>query len=114
MKNNFHNVLKELRTENKKTQTEVARELNITQRAYSHYETGESEPSLDLLIDFAEYYKIPVDILIGRYELRKNIQKTEKPFRVQIARTYDGTSRRGTVTDEEMQKINELPDATDF
>lgn len=71
MKNNFHNVLKELRTENKKTQTEVARELNITQRAYSYYETGENEPSIDLLIDIANYYKIPIDILVGRYAIVK-------------------------------------------
>lgn len=114
MKNNFHNVLKELRTENKKTQTEVAKELNISQRAYSHYETGESEPSLDLLIDFAEYYKIPVDVLIGRYELRKNIQQTTQTVRVQIARATDGTSHRRPVTDEEMREIEKLPDATDF
>lgn len=114
MKNNFHNVLKELRTENKKTQTEVARELNITQRAYSHYETGESEPSLDLLIDFAEYYKIPVDVLIGRYEVRNTIQMAKEPVRMQIARTTDGTSHKRPVTDEEMKAIEALPDATDF
>lgn len=71
MKNNLKNVLKELRAESKKTQTQVAKELNITQRAYSHYEKGESEPSIDLLIDFAEYYKLPIDVLVGRYSLNK-------------------------------------------
>ena len=71
MKNNLKNVLKELRTESKKTQTQVAKELNITQRAYSYYETGKNEPSIDLLIDIANYYKIPIDILVGRYTVVK-------------------------------------------
>ena len=71
MKNNLKNVLKELRIESKKTQTQVAKELNITQRAYSYYETGKNEPSIDLLIDIANYYKIPIDILVGRYTVAK-------------------------------------------
>ena len=71
MNNNFHNVLKELRKESKKTQVQVAKELNITQRAYSHYETGTREPSIDLLIDIANYYKIPIDVLVGRYAIMK-------------------------------------------
>lgn len=71
MKNNFPNILKELRIESKKTQAQVAKELNITQRAYSHYETGTREPSMDLLIDIANHYKISLDILTGRYTQSK-------------------------------------------
>lgn len=71
--NNLHNVLKELRKESNKTQAQIAKELNITQRAYSHYETGTREPSIDLLIDIANYYKIPIDILVGRYAIIKNV-----------------------------------------
>lgn len=69
--NDFHNVLKSLRKESNKTQTEVAKALNITQRAYSHYETGTREPSLDLLLDFADYYKVSLDFLMGRYTANK-------------------------------------------
>lgn len=65
--NNFHTVLKELRKESKKTQTQIAKELNLTQRTYSYYETGTREPSIDTLISIADYYKISLDILTGRY-----------------------------------------------
>lgn len=64
---NFHIVLKELRKDSKKTQTQLAEELNITQRTYSNYETGTREPSIDTLINIADYYKISLDILTGRY-----------------------------------------------
>lgn len=117
MKNNFHNVLKELRAEHKKTQTEIANDLNISQRAYSYYETGESEPPLDLLIDFAEYYKVSLDFLMGRYEARSKrntIQMQQKPVGIQVARTTDGTSHKRPVTAEEMKEVEELPNATDF
>lgn len=71
MNNSFHKVLKELRAESNKTQTEVAKELNITQRTYSNYETGRREPSIDMLIDIANYYKIPIDVLVGRYAIMR-------------------------------------------
>lgn len=67
MRNNLHSVLKELRKESGKTQKQVAKELNITDRAYGNYETGIREPSIDILIDIADYYKISLDLLTGRY-----------------------------------------------
>ena len=69
MKNKLHNVLKELREKEGKTQAEIAKEVNITQRAYAFYEKGDREPSIDTLIDLAEYFKVPIDILVGRYKL---------------------------------------------
>jgi len=68
MKNNLQSVLKQLRTEKKKTQTEVAKAINISQRTYSNYETGSREPSIDTLIDIADYFNISIDLLVGRYE----------------------------------------------
>ncbi len=68
MKNNLQNVLKQLRTEKKITQTEVAKALNISQRTYSNYETGSREPSIETLIDMADYFNISIDLLVGRYE----------------------------------------------
>lgn len=72
MKNNLHNVLKNLRKEKKQTQTEIAKKLNLSQRVYSNYEKGQREPSIDTLIDMAEYFNVPLDILVGRYEKRKD------------------------------------------
>ncbi len=68
--NTLATVLKELREKNKFTQKEVAEKVNITQRAYAFYETGDREPSIDTLIKIANLYNVPIDILVGRYKLR--------------------------------------------
>ena len=71
MKSNLHNVLKQLRSEKNETQTVVAKALHVSQRAYSNYENGSREPSIETLINMAEYFNVPIDVLVGRYERRK-------------------------------------------
>lgn len=66
--NTLPNVLRELRKSKGITQKEVARDLNITDRTYGHYETGKREPSIDMLIEIAKYYNISIDVLVGRYK----------------------------------------------
>ncbi len=66
--NTLPNVLKELRRNKGMTQKEIAQELKITDRTYGHYETGKREPSIDMLIEIADYYNISLDILVGRYK----------------------------------------------
>lgn len=58
--------LKELRKENKKNQTEVAKYLNIAQTTYSGYEVETSEPTIDTLCKLADYYGVSLDYLVGR------------------------------------------------
>ena len=72
MKNNLANILKRERKKKNITQTEIAKILNISQRVYSNYECGDVEPSIDTLINMADYFGMPIDLLVGRYELRKN------------------------------------------
>lgn len=67
MKNNLKNVLKAERDKRKKTQTEIAKVLHVSQRVYSDYEQGNCEPSIDTLINMADYFQIPIDVLVGRY-----------------------------------------------
>lgn len=71
MKSNLHNVLKSLRNEKHETQIQVAKALNVSQQVYSNYEKGDRQPSIETLIDMAEYFNVPLDILVGRYEKRK-------------------------------------------
>ena len=67
----YSEILKDLRNKNRLTQTELAKEINISQRAYAHYEKGESEPNIDTLIKLADKYGVPIDILVGRYEIKR-------------------------------------------
>lgn len=61
--------LKELREERGLTQREIARELGINSVTYLHYEKEQREPPLALLADFAEFYGVSVDYLLGLKDL---------------------------------------------
>ena len=60
-------VLKGLRKDRKLTQQQIADEVNISQRAYAHYEKGDREPNIETMIRLADYYKVSLDYLTGRY-----------------------------------------------
>ena len=69
MTKKYNEVLTGLRKKNGLTQAQIAQELNITQRAYAHYEKGDREPNIDTLIRLADKYGVPIDVLVGRYEI---------------------------------------------
>ncbi len=58
--------LKEIRKERKKTQTQIANYLGITQQAYAMYESGSRNPPTDILQKLSDYYNVSVDYLLGR------------------------------------------------
>lgn len=60
------NRIKNLRIDNDLTQQQIASVLNCSQRAYSHYESGEREIPLVTLIALADYYNVSLDYLVGR------------------------------------------------
>lgn len=63
--------LKDLREDNDLTQVELATVLNITQRVYSRYETGERAIPLEVLSTLADYYNVSVDYLLNRTNINK-------------------------------------------
>lgn len=69
MKSDLSKNLKELRVQSELTQQQVADKIHISQRAYAFYETGEREPKIKTLINLAELYKVPIDVLVGRYKI---------------------------------------------
>ena len=58
--------LKQLRISENKSQTEFAKQFNLTQGTYSNYENGTTEPPIQTLVEIADYYNVSVDYLIGR------------------------------------------------
>lgn len=60
--------LRKLRKEKGMTQSELSKVLGIAQTTYAGYETGKSEPDLNTLTKIADYYKISLDFLTGRYK----------------------------------------------
>lgn len=66
--------IKNLREDNDLTQTQIAAILHISQRAYSHYESGDRNIPLGILIKLANYYGCSVDYLLNRTD-RKALNK---------------------------------------
>ncbi len=61
----FKTRLKELRLENNISQVEIAKLLNMSKMAISHWEKGNSEPSIEQLKILARFFDVSVDYLIG-------------------------------------------------
>ena len=53
-----------LREDKEWTQTYVARQLNISQRAYSHYENGTRQLPLDILKQLSILYSVSTDYIL--------------------------------------------------
>jgi len=66
MKKDVGKQLLNLREENNWTQTQVAKKLSVSQRAYSHYENGTRQVPLEILVAIADLYQVSTDYLLGR------------------------------------------------
>lgn len=58
--------LRELRIIRGLTQKQVAEQLKISTRAYSHYEIGDRDPSVTQIIELCDFFDVSADYLIGR------------------------------------------------
>ncbi len=62
--------LAQLRKEHNLNQTGLAMKLNITQYLVSAYETGRHQPSIEMLIQIADFFNVSVDYLLERSNIR--------------------------------------------
>ena len=61
--------LKELRKEKNLTQEELSEKLGVSRRSVSRWETGNTLPDLDLLIELSDFYDVDLrDMLTGKTE----------------------------------------------
>jgi transcriptional regulator with XRE-family HTH domain len=62
--------LKQLR--GKRTQQDVAKQLQVLRASYCHYEQDRVEPSLRTLRKMADIYGVSIDFLVGREDKAMN------------------------------------------
>jgi len=67
----FPERLVQLKIEKNLLQKNIAKETDVSLRAYRYYETGEKEPTLGVLIKLADYFDVSLDWLTGRSETRE-------------------------------------------
>lgn len=57
------------------SQEYIADKLNVSRQAVSKWETGQSEPSTQNLLQLAEVLKVDANILLNEVESEKSLQK---------------------------------------
>ena len=63
--------IQDLRTDADMSQKQLSEILHISQRSYSHYDTGSRNIPVEMLIRLANYYDISVDYLVGRTDKKE-------------------------------------------
>ncbi|MCI8806478.1 MAG: helix-turn-helix transcriptional regulator [Clostridiales bacterium] len=61
----FHERLKLLRNTNDIMQKDLAKILNVSDRAFRNYENGTSEPTYNNLITLCNIFNVSADYLLG-------------------------------------------------
>ena len=56
-------ILIKLRQENRYSQSLLSKVLGISRQAYMKYESGEVEPSVEIVRKLSKIYKVPYDVL---------------------------------------------------
>lgn len=81
-------ALRELRKSKKLSQKEVAGQLDIPATTYNTYESGRTEPPIEILVRLSHLYKVPVDIIVQRdrtYKTTDDIGKQMAEFKEELA-----------------------------
>lgn len=60
----FQKNLRKLRLGKGLTQAQLGEKFHISRTAISNYETGKMEPSIRMLLNFADYFGVTVDQLL--------------------------------------------------
>lgn len=67
----FSKILRELRIDNDLSQKDLANILGISPSTVAMYEQGRRTPDNEMLTKIADYFKVPVDYLLGRTKQKK-------------------------------------------
>ena len=62
--------IRDLREDADLTQTEMGKAINLPQRTYAYYESGERTVPPEVLISLAKYHKTTVDYILGLTDKR--------------------------------------------
>ena len=60
--------IRDLREDNDMTQAQVGEKINVPQRTYAYYETGERDIPTQNLVRLADFYNVSVDYILCRTE----------------------------------------------
>ncbi|MBM6870153.1 helix-turn-helix transcriptional regulator [Pseudoflavonifractor phocaeensis] len=63
--------IRDLREDHDLTQAQVGQAINVPQRTYAYYESGQRMVPPQVLCDLADFYGVSVDYILGRTEKKE-------------------------------------------
>ena len=78
-------VLRDLRKTKKLSQKEVAGRLDIPATTYNTYESGRTEPPIEILVRLSHLYELPIDFMVQR----DRVFRTEDDLQREIAESQE-------------------------
>ena len=63
--------IRDLREDADLTQAQVGKAINVPQRTYAYYESGQRMIPLHVLCALADFYQVSVDYLLGRTDKKQ-------------------------------------------
>lgn len=100
-------MLRELRKVKKLSQKEVAGKLDIPATTYNTYESGRTEPPIEILVRLSHLYGYPVDVIVQRdrtYKTADDVGKQMAEFKEELAQLGKDYAESG----------KDIPGMTDF
>ena len=62
---------RDLREDHDRTQAQVGRAINVPQRTYAYYESGQRMVPPHVLCALADFYQVSVDYILGRTDRKE-------------------------------------------
>lgn len=84
----LHEILTFLRKEKGLSQKDLSSYLDITPQAYSRYENGNAEPTIERLTMIADLYNVSLDELVGRDFKQESSSMREIVLKKQIDKDF--------------------------
>lgn len=110
-------ALQELRKGKKLSQKEVAAYLKIPATTYNTYESGRTEPPIEILVRLSHLYEMPIDYIVQRdrtYASAEDVGKLMADFKAELAAFDKQLAEQGTDVPgvpDFLAALNKLADA---
>ncbi|MBR0515516.1 MAG: helix-turn-helix transcriptional regulator [Eubacterium sp.] len=121
----FADRLRELRTNNRYSQEQLAEKLSVSRQAISKWETGESLPDVDKAMLICDFFGVTLDFLLREREDVSLIQPDDNMDRAiikfmgsarqmnQISEELVAIAMDGKIDEEEMIRLQEINSTLD-
>lgn len=110
-------ALQELRKAKKLSQKEVAAHLKIPATTYNTYESGRTEPPIEILVRLSHLYGLPIDFIVQRdrtFSTAEEVARQAAAFKEQLAELDRQVAEKGTDVPgipDFLATLNKLADA---